>query len=166
MRACMLGNAEDAMRHGADAVLTYMVVGTGDVDFEMKEIARNAQLARECERLGIPLIIETLARGKSVQNPSDPQWIKLHTRMATELGADAVKTDYAGSVESMREVVESCQLPILVLGGSPNDSAMGVVRSAMKAGAAGVFFGRNVFQAKDMQGFLREARAILDGAQG
>jgi len=166
MRACMLGNAEDAMRHGADAVLTYMVVGTGDVDFEMKEIARNAQLARECERLGIPLIIETLARGKSVQNPSDPQWIKLHTRMATELGADAVKTDYAGSVESMREVVESCQLPILVLGGSPNDSAMGVVRSAMKAGAAGVFFGRNVFQAKDMQGFLREARAILDGTQG
>ena len=155
-----------AMAHGADAVLTYMVVGTGDVDFETKEIARNAQLARECERLGIPLIIETLARGKSVQNPSDPQWIKLHTRMATELGADAVKTDYAGSVESMREVVESCELPILVLGGSPNDSAMGVVRGAMKAGAAGVFFGRNVFQAKDMQGFLREARAILDGAQG
>jgi DhnA family fructose-bisphosphate aldolase class Ia len=166
LRACMLGSAEDALRHGADAVLTYMVMGSGDVDFEMKEIARNAQLARECERLGVPLIIETLARGKSVQIPSDPQWIKLHTRMATELGADAIKTDYAGSVESMRAVVETCQLPILVLGGSRNDSAMGVVRGAMEAGAAGVFFGRNVFQADDMQEFLRHARAILDGGQG
>lgn len=166
MRSCMLATPEDALRHGADAVLTYMVVGTGDADFETKEIARNAQLARECERLGIPLMIETLARGKSVPNPADLQWLKLHTRIATELGADVIKTDYAGTAEGMREVVDSCQLPILVLGGSRNDSAMDVVRGAMKAGAAGVFFGRNVFQSDDMPGFLREARTILDGSRG
>lgn len=163
MRSCMLGSAEDALRLGADAVLSYLVVGTGDADFEANEIARNAQLARECERLGMPLIIETLARGKEVQNPADPQWIKRHTRIATELGADVIKTDYAGSVASMREVVEGCPLPILVLGGSRNDGAMDVVRGVMEAGAAGVFFGRNVFQSQDMAGFLRQARGILNG---
>lgn len=166
MRSCMLASPEDALRHGADAVLTYMVVGTGDADFETREIARNAELARQCEWLGIPLMIETLARGKSIQNPSDPQWIKLHTRMATELGADVIKTDYAGSEEAMREVVESCQIPILVLGGSRNDAALDVVRGSMRAGAAGVFFGRNVFQSDDMEGFLRQARTILDGPRG
>jgi fructose-bisphosphate aldolase, class I len=166
LRSALLARPEDALCHGADAVLTYMVVGTGDADFESKEVTRTAEVARECERLGIPLIVESLARGKDVQNPSDAKWLKLHTRMAVELGADALKTDYTGDQVSMRSVVEDCPIPILVLGGSRQDSdeeALKVVRGAMLAGAAGVFFGRNVFQAPDMSSFLRQARSVLDG---
>ncbi len=165
LHSSLLARPEDALRHGADAVLTYMVVGTGDVDFESKEIARTAEIARECERIGIPLIVESLARGRSVQNPSEPKWLKLHTRMATELGADAVKTDYAGDPFAMRSVVEACPIPILVLGGNrygSDEEALDVVRNAARAGAAGVFFGRNVFQAPNMESFLRQARALLN----
>ncbi len=168
LRSCMLARPEDALRHGADAVLTYMVVGTGDADFESKDIARTAKVARECERIGIPLIVESLARGRGVSSPGDPKWLNLHTRMAAELGADAVKTDYSGDPESMRSVVEGCPIPILVLGGSRQASdadALEVVRGAVTAGAAGVFFGRNVFQAPDMNSFLQRARAILDGSE-
>lgn len=163
LRTCMLARPEDALRHGADAVLTYLVVGTGDADFESKEIARNAEVARECERNGIPLIVETLARGKGVEDPKDPKWLALHTRIATELGADVIKTDYSGDMNSMGRIVEGCALPILVLGGSRHDDALEIVRGAMKSGAAGVFFGRNVFQSENMGAFLREARVILDG---
>jgi DhnA family fructose-bisphosphate aldolase class Ia len=148
--------------------LTYLVVGTGDADFESKEIARTAQVARECERIGIPLIVESVARGKSVENPGEPKWLKLHTRMATELGADAVKTDYTGDPISMRSVIEGCPIPILVLGGSrqaSDDEALEVVRNAALAGAAGVCFGRNVFQAVDMGLFLQQARSVLDGTE-
>jgi len=165
LRSALLARPEDALRHGADAVLTYMVVGTGDADFEAKEIARTADVARECERVGIPLIVESLARGKQVENPGDPKWLNLHTRMAVELGADAVKTDYSGDPDSMRSVVEGCPIPILVLGGSRHASeedALKVVRGAVSAGAAGVLFGRNVFQAENMRSFLQQARAILD----
>lgn len=164
----LLARPEDALRHGADAVLTYMVVGTGDADFESKEIARTADVARECERIGIPLIVETLARGKNVQNHSDPKWLNLHTRMATELGADAIKTDYTGDQASMKSVVEGCPIPILVLGGSrqgSDEEALQVVRSVALAGAAGVFFGRNVFQSGDMGKFLKQARTALDEAE-
>jgi DhnA family fructose-bisphosphate aldolase class Ia len=167
LHSSLVAHPEDALRHGADAVLTYLVVGTGDAEFEMKEIARNAGIARECERVGIPLIIESLARGKSVQNPGDPKWLNLHIRMAVELGADAVKTDYSGDTTSMREVVKGCPLPILVLGGSRHASdrrALDVVREVAAAGAAGVFFGRNVFQADHIGKFLKQARAALDGA--
>ena len=163
LRSCMLAKPEEALRQGADAVLTYLVVGTGDADFEAKEVERNAAVARECEQVGIPLIVETLARGKNVENPGDPKWLKLHTRMAAELGADAIKTDYAGDVAVMRSVVEECPIPLLVLGGSRNAAALDVVRGAVAAGAAGVFFGRNVFQADDMPEFLRQARAALNG---
>ena len=168
LRSTLLAHPEDALRHGADAVLTYMVVGTGDADFESKEVARTAEVARECERVGIPLIVESLARGKNVKNPGDPHWLNLHTRMAVELGADAVKTDYTGDPVSMRSVIEGCPIPILVLGGSRHGSdqeALDVVRDVVLAGAAGVLFGRNVFQAADMALFLERARAVLDGTE-
>ena len=55
LRSCLVARPEDAMRNGADAVITYLAVGTGDSDFESKEVARNAEVARECERIGMPL---------------------------------------------------------------------------------------------------------------
>lgn len=167
LHSSLLARPEEALRQGADAVLTYLVVGTGDTEFEMKEVRRNAEIARECERVGVPLIVESLARGKDVHNPGDPKWLNLHTRMAAELGADAVKTDYSGDVASMRSVVEECPIPILVLGGSRHASerhALNVVREVAASGAAGIFFGRNVFQADNMSKFLEQARAALDGA--
>jgi DhnA family fructose-bisphosphate aldolase class Ia len=167
LHSTLLAHPEEALRQGADAVLTYLIVGTGDAEFEMKEIARNAEVARECERVGIPLIVESLARGKDVQNPGDAKWLNLHTRMAAELGADAVKTDHSGDTASMRSVVQKCTIPILVLGGSrhaTDKQALDVVREVAAAGAAGVFFGRNVFQADNMSAFLEQARAALDGA--
>lgn len=168
LRSSLLARPEDALRHGADAVLTYMVVGTGDADFESKEVARTAEVARECERVGIPLMVESLARGKNVQNPGDPKWLNLHTRMAAELGADAVKTDYTGDPISMKSVIRGCPIPILVLGGTrqgSDEEALQMIRDAARAGAAGVFFGRNVFQAADMETFLRNARSVLDEHQ-
>jgi DhnA family fructose-bisphosphate aldolase class Ia len=62
--------------------------------------------------------------------------------------------------------VKNCPIPILVLGGSRQASdkqALNVVRQVAEAGAAGVFFGRNVFQAENMSAFLENARAALDG---
>ena len=168
LRCELLARPEEALRYGADAVMTYLFVGTGDNEFEAREIKLNAEVARECEQLGIPLIVETLARGKSVANPASPEWIKHHTRIALELGADVLKTDYTGNVETMTDVVSSCPAPILVLGGAqkPEDEAMEIVQGAVAAGAAGLVFGRNVFQARDIAATLRQLRAVLDGTPG
>ena len=68
----------------------------------------------------------------------------------------------------MRSVVEGCPIPILVLGGSrqgSDEEALEVVSNAASAGAAGVFFGRNVFQSPNMGQFLKKARAALAGAE-
>lgn len=164
----LIAGPEEALRCGADAVLTYLFVGTGDSEFEANEIARNAEVARECERLGVPLIVESLARGPNVQDPLAPEWMNLHTRVSAELGADLIKTEYTGDAKSMRAVVETCPIPILVLGGArqkSDEDALDVVRGAVDAGAAGVFFGRNIFQATDTIQFLSRARAVLDGSE-
>jgi DhnA family fructose-bisphosphate aldolase class Ia len=68
----------------------------------------------------------------------------------------------------MRLVVGECPVPILVLGGNRHASdadALDVVRGVVASGAAGVFFGRNVFQAPDMPAFLQQARAVLDSSE-
>ncbi|MCX6622723.1 MAG: hypothetical protein NTY38_16980 [Acidobacteria bacterium] len=163
-RSCLVAGIEDALRYGADAVVTYMFLGSGDPAVDAAEIAKNAQVAQECDRLGLPHIIESMARGKDVPDPCDPGWIRRHTRMASELGADLIKTDYTGDPQSMRGVVERCPTPILLAGGprqASDDGGLSLVRGAAEAGAAGVIFGRNVFQADDMKLFLEQARALL-----
>jgi DhnA family fructose-bisphosphate aldolase class Ia len=163
-QTCLVAHPEDALRAGADAVITFLFVGSGDAGFEKREIERVGGLARECERAGIPLIVESLARGASVQNPRDPRWLMLHTRMAAELGADVIKTESAEGIETMRRVVSACPIPILVLGGTRGGSdqeVLSAVRAIMQSGAAGVFVGRHIFQADDMPGLLQRVRSAL-----
>jgi DhnA family fructose-bisphosphate aldolase class Ia len=161
---CQVASVENALALGADAVMTYMFMGTGDADFEGAEIARNAAVARECERLGMPHIMEPLARGKEVKDPTDPDWVRLHTRIASELGADLIKTDYTGDPVTMRSVIDVCPTPILALGGAKTTSdaaTLEVIRGIARSGAKGLVFGRNVFQAENMVEFIRRAKALL-----
>ncbi len=165
--SCMVGRVEDALRCGADAVVTYMFMGSGDPEQEAREIARNAAAARAAERLGVPHIIESMARGKEAADPAGVEWVKLHTRIASELGADLIKTDYPGSAANLRAVVETCPTPVLVAGGPKSggdQQAFAMVEAVTEAGAAGVIFGRYVIQARDLEGFLAGARERLMGA--
>lgn len=163
-QSCSLAQPEDALRAGADAVITYMTIGSGNGEFERDEISRTARVARECERVGLPLIVESIARGPSVSNPVDGTWLLKHTRMAAELGADAIKTEYTGDSATMREVVEACPIPILVLGGSrmnSDEDVLRVTRDIVRSGAAGIFFGRNIFQSQSIVPLMQKIRAVL-----
>ena len=64
----------------------------------------------------------------------------------------------------MRAVVGACPIPILILGGSRSTSdkeVLKMVRGIVQSGAAGVFFGRNVFQSKDIPGLLQHIHSEL-----
>jgi DhnA family fructose-bisphosphate aldolase class Ia len=166
LQTCLVAHPEDALKAGADAVITFLVVASGDAEFEKKEVERVGGLARECERVGVPLVVESLARGAQVQNPREAQWLMLHTRMAAELGADIIKTENAADVETLRSVIRACPVPILVLGGGrtgSDEEVLKVVSGIVEAGAAGVFFGRNIFQADDMRDLLQRVRMLLAG---
>ena len=163
-QTCLVAHPEDALRSGADGVITFLFLGSGNADFEKKEVQRVGSLARECERLGMPFIVESLARGALVQNAGNAKWLMLHTRMAAELGADVIKTENAEDGETMRKVVSACPVPILVLGGSrtgSDENVVHTVRHIMHSGAGGVFFGRNIFQSENMPELLRRIHSAL-----
>ncbi|MGI9252744.1 MAG: class I fructose-bisphosphate aldolase [Thermomicrobiales bacterium] len=153
---------EAALSMGAEALTMFLIVGT----IEGKEFSDNVRdLAATCEaaaRIGLPVIVESVLWGARMDDQRDAELLAFAARMAAELGADAIKTTFTGDTESMRQVIDGCPLPVLVLGGvrSPDPApVIANLRLALEAGAKGVVYGRNVWQADDpvkMCGLLRD----------
>jgi DhnA family fructose-bisphosphate aldolase class Ia len=161
-RGRLIASVEDAARLGADAVLMYMFLGYEDPDSEARQVEDVARIAQACENMGIGCIIEPMARGKRADHDIyRADYIAMGARIACELGADILKTDYSGSAETFRQVIEASFRPVLIAGGPKTSTLRGaleMVHGALTAGASGMFIGRNVFQAPDpgrMMGILR-----------
>jgi DhnA family fructose-bisphosphate aldolase class Ia len=103
-------------------------------------------------------------RGPKVKNEYDVKLVKHAARVGAELGADIVKVVYTGSVESFREVVEGCFVPVVIAGGEKmgnDEDLIEMVKGAMASGAAGVSIGRNVFQHKDPEKMVQKICRIV-----
>ncbi|MEJ2777841.1 class I fructose-bisphosphate aldolase [Stygiolobus sp. RP850M] len=140
----------DAIEAGADAVVTYLVVGYGEDQVEGVNVDYLAALRRESNDYGLPFIIEPLF--VAPDNPDsikEPELVKYVTRLASEIGADILKVDYTGSKESFREVVSYAFAPILIRGGPKTNSDeefLKMLKEALDAGAKGITVGRNLWQ--------------------
>jgi DhnA family fructose-bisphosphate aldolase class Ia len=129
-------------------------------------VAAVAEAASEARDAGIPLIVEATLWGSRVEDRKDPDLLAYICRMAAELGADAVKTEYTGDPATMAEVVEGCPIPILTLGGAKSGSESAVVeaaRGAIEGGAKGIVFGRNVWMADDPARMSKALREVVHG---
>ena len=137
---------EEALVSGADAIVTMSFPGSQFEGESLGSVARNIQKAH---RWGLPVVVEALPRGfEGGEDSRTPKNIIYACRQAAELGADVIKTEYTGSVETMCELVESVYVPVVILGGSkkiPERQFLQEIRDAMDAGAAGVAIGRNIW---------------------
>ena len=159
---------EAAAELGANAITMFLIVGTENGAGFADNVAAVAQMAQACQRVGLPLIVESVLWGTRLRDDKqDPELLAFAARMAAELGADAIKTTYTGDSESMRQVVDGCPIPVLVLGGVKADTFAPVLeatRGALAAGARGVVYGRNVWQAEDTLDACRRLREVIHGA--
>lgn len=151
-------DVEEALALGADAVSVHINIGA-DTESFMLEMLGNT--ARECYRWGLPLLAMMYPRGDAVEVNVDT--VKLAARVGAELGADIIKCPYTGSPESFEAVVRGCPAPVVIAGGSKmsDSETLTMIEGAMKAGAAGVSMGRNVFQHENPEAFVRVACAMV-----
>lgn len=159
--------ARDALAMGASAITIYYFIGYSD-EFEALNIEQAACYARECRRIGLPLIIEPMAVGGMVTGVNIAEVLIASARIAYEIGADALKVPYTGDVNTFRELCRVAQVPVLVLGGAKSDhprDALEVVEEALHAGAAGTVFGRNVTKAKDPKKMVQDIVALVHGGK-
>lgn len=155
-------DALDALRIGADAVGVMAMPGSR---FEGETLPYLAALVSQCREWGVPVMAEALPGGfEDPANMWTPDNVGCACRVAVEMGADFIKTQYSGDVESFRKIVDTTYTPVIVLGGGKIKSEtdlLSVVFDAIKAGARGVAIGRNIYQHPHPEKMVRAIRAVI-----
>lgn len=158
-------SVEEAIKLGADAVSIHVNLGNGQEKEMLKDFGR---VSYEARMWGMPLLAMIYPRGEKIRDEFDVNAVKHAARVGNEMGADIVKVSYTGSVETFKEVVSGCAVPVVIAGGPKMDSdreILEMVKGSIQAGGAGVSIGRNVFQHKAPIRIVRAISAIVhDGA--
>ncbi len=146
---------KDAIRINATAVTMSIFVGA---KYEHKSLVSLGNLVNEAEEYGLPVLAVT-AVGKELAK-RDARYLSLSCRIAAEFGAHMVKTYYC---DDFQKVVASCPVPIIVAGGPkiPERDALELTYNSIRAGAAGVDMGRNIWQSQYPVAMIRAVRAIV-----
>lgn len=156
-----LYSVEDALRIGADAVVTNYFLG---IDAEGDSLKVLADTATEADKLDVPLVVEALAcKSPNIPDHLDAKYIAVAARIAAEHGADICKCYYSGTPE-YRQVVKECYVPVMIAGGPAKDTkleALQMVSDAMSQGVKGIFFGQNIWRSGDTVGMTRALADVI-----
>ena len=160
-RKMLTGTAEEALRLGADGVSLHINIG-GKEEPEMLE--QLGMTAEQCHKWNMPLLAMMYPRGENIKNPHDPEIVAHVARIGAECGADIVKTLYTGDIDSFAKVIKSVPVPVVIAGGPKAKTDLDVLQmteDAMKAGAKGVTYGRNIFAHKNPEKMVQALAAII-----
>ncbi|MCP4760410.1 MAG: class I fructose-bisphosphate aldolase family protein [archaeon] len=154
-------SVDEALRMGADAVSVHINIGD---ETEPSMLEQMGEVSEACRYWGMPLIAMMYPRGPKINIEHEPDVVNIAARAGAELGADIVKTNYTGDIDSFREITKGCPVPIIIAGGPKLETTTDVlhmISDAMKAGARGVAMGRNVFQAEDPINLVKAISMII-----
>jgi DhnA family fructose-bisphosphate aldolase class Ia len=160
---------EQALRLDAACVVANIFLLPNEPEVYHQCVANVCALKAECERFGVPLMVEPLVmrpneRGGAYLVDGDLQKILPLVRQAVELGADVIKADPSEQIEEYHRVVEVAGgVPVLVRGGgrAPDDEILARTATLMRQGAAGIVYGRNVIQHASPRGMTQALMAIV-----
>lgn len=161
-----IAEVEEALTLGADCVVLFTALG-GETEPQMIDIL--AGVGRECAALGMPFIAEaefptTYATVEELKQQYGFEYLRRDVRLCAELGADIVKTNWPGDVESFRKLVEAANgIPVVLAGGSRLDDMELLTRMehAMAAGAIGCSVGRNIFMHEKPEAITRALARVI-----
>ena len=142
-----LCTVKKAAEMGAVGVGYTIYVGS---QFEEQMLVEFSRIEDEAHELGMIVIAWMYPRGKKVAGrETEGDVVAYGARLGLELNADFVKVPYTGDSESFNWVVRAAgKTGVLAQGGQKTDwgNLEEEVEGVMKAGAAGIAIGRNVWQ--------------------
>ncbi|MFD9900553.1 class I fructose-bisphosphate aldolase [Mesorhizobium sp. NPDC059025] len=162
-----------AIEMDAACVVVNLFMLPDEPDLFRQCVQNIARVRADCEKYGMPLMIEPLAMLPVEQGgymvDGDAEKIVTLTRLAREMGADIIKADPTTRAEDFHRVVETARCPVLVRGGGKEDLRAVFDKSAalMAQGALGMVYGRNIYQHANPSAVVRGLMAIIhDNADG
>lgn len=164
---------EQALRLDATCVVVNLFRIPNQPEVSDQCIQNILKIKPECDRYGMPLMIEPLVfqsneKAGGYMVDGDLQKILPLVRQAVELGADIIKADPTDDVSVYHKVVEIAgRIPVLVRGGgkAPDQEILERTEALIKQGVHGIVYGRNVIQHENPAGMTKALMAIVhDGA--
>jgi len=162
---------EQALRLDAACVVVNLLWIEGQSGLHRACLRNIAALKSRCEPAGMPLMVEPLAMQPGAggyEVNGDAERIRAIVRQGVELGADIIKADPTDNLDDYPSVIEVAGgVPVLVRGGgrASDEEVMLRTEAVMRAGAAGIVYGRNVIQHERPREMTRALMAIVhDGA--
>lgn len=155
---------EMAARLGADAVVCMAFPGSDDEEVGLRKVVA---LVNEAEKIGMPVIVESIPGSWARTVPWDAEHLAKAARICVEIGADAIKTPAPEDLSEMSVLVDNCEAPIFILGGPKKDSEDEAVQYAadvVAAGASGIAFGRNTWGASNPTEMTKRLYQAVHGA--
>ena len=151
---------ENAVALGADSLKT-LAYPLGDDHAGLRNVGRFGVL---CDKWGLPFQAEMIPHSFGATDKHTPENIAIVARIGAELGADYVKVQYTGDPDSFRQVCEGAGVPVIILGGARSERPItGQVADSIRAGGAGIAFGRNIWSAPDPEAITRDLAAAIHG---
>ncbi|MFX1550019.1 MAG: 2-amino-3,7-dideoxy-D-threo-hept-6-ulosonate synthase, partial [Promethearchaeota archaeon] len=156
---CSVGRA---LKMGADGVSIHINIGADDEPEMLQDAHKVVEDSREW---GVPLIAMMYPRGRKITDENDSSVVNIAVRAGAELGADIVKTNYTGDIDTFKEIVKGVKhVPVIIAGGPKMETIpelLQMVNDSIEAGGSGVAFGRNIFQSEDPTKLVQAISKIL-----
>lgn len=160
---------EQALRLDASCVVVNLFNLPDQPEVHSQCIQNIALLKPQCERYGMPLMVEPLVMKDNAVSggymvDGDIDKILPLVRQAVELGADIIKADPCDDVSQYHRVIEIASgKPVLVRGGGRVSEAEILRRTheLMEQGAKGIVYGRNVIQHPNPAGMTKALMAVV-----
>ena len=168
------GTVQGAAISGADWVAAHVNVGSAQ---ENRVIENLAIIVEDARKLRIPVLgimyprtegsegDENFDNEKRQDNARYAKRVAHAARIGAELEVDLIKTQYPGTGEGFRNVVETTGgVGVITASGPLRDPAevLNEAREVMANGGAGVSFGRNVFEQACPRDVIAQLRRIVD----
>lgn len=156
-----VASVKEAVALGADAIGYTLYVGS---PMEAKMFRDFGAIQAEAADFGLPSIVWAYPRGRYVKDEKSVDMVSYAARAALELGADVVKVNYTGNVDSFRRVVAAAgRCKVISAGGSKqsDEEFLAKVREVIDSGAVGLAVGRNVWQNEDPMKITEKIKKIV-----
>ena len=160
---------EQALRLDASCVVVNLFRIPEQPEVSDQCIQNILRIKPECDKWGMPLMVEPLVfqpnmKAGGYMVDGDPAKIVPLVRQAVELGADIIKADPTDDVRDYPKVIQTAgRIPVLVRGGGKvgDEEILKRTEGLIKAGAAGIVYGRNVIQHANPAGITKALMAVV-----
>ncbi len=175
-RKVQILSVRQAVALGADCVAAHVNI-TSKYEYEM--ISMLSRIIEDARNLGMPVLAIMYPRTEradgsddnhdelKLANPDEYARLVSHcVRVAKDLGAEIIKTQYTGSSKTFKMVVEAAHpIPVAIAGGplvSPH-TALTAAAESISAGGRGISFGRNIFNRRNSAAMIKALTAAMTG---